>query len=378
VTEYLRIGCILVLTGVVLAIASSQPALAADADLGPDPKEVKAMLDKAVAFLKKQQGEDGSFSPKIAGPGVSALVVAGLLRNGYSANDPLVAKTLTYLEKSVKKDGGIYDKALANYTTSVALMAFVEANKNGKYDTLIQNATKFLKRLQEGDGKIDEKDPKFGGVGYDAGKRPDLSNMQYFLDALQAAGVSKDDPAVQRALKFVSRCQNLPGETNDQPFAKKTTDDDKGGLTYTPLDPDDSPHKTAAGGLRSLGAMTYAGLKSFLYAGVSKDDPRVKAAVGWIRRHYTLDENPGMGQAGLYYYYHTFAKAMSAFGEDRFEDAAQKKHDWRRELFDALKKRQRDDGSWINAKDKAFGEADPNLATAFAVLALSYCQPPKK
>ena len=46
------------------------------------------------------------------------------------------------------------------------------------------------------------------------------------------AGVPKDDPAMQRALKFVSRCQNLPGETNDQPFAKKTTDDDKGGLTY--------------------------------------------------------------------------------------------------------------------------------------------------
>ena len=43
--------------------------------------------------------------------------------------------------------------------------------------------------------------------------------------------------------------------------------------------------------------MTYAGLKSFLYAGVGKDDPRVKAAIGWVRRHYTLSENPGQGQA---------------------------------------------------------------------------------
>ena len=39
--------------------------------------------------------------------------------------------------------------------------------------------------------------------------------------------------------------------------------------------------------------MTYAGLKSFLYAGVSKDDPRVKAAVEWVRKHYTVTENPG-------------------------------------------------------------------------------------
>ena len=55
----------------------------------------------------------------------------------------------------------------------------------------------------------------------------------------------------------------------------------------------------AAGGLRSLGAMTYGGLKSFLYAGVKKDDPRVQGAVKWIRAHYTLEENPGLKQAGL-------------------------------------------------------------------------------
>src|SRR5262249_7947335 len=123
---------------------------------------------------------------------------------------------------------------------------------------------------------------------------------------------------------------------------------------------------------------TYAGLKSFLHAGVSKDDPRVQSAVQWIRGHYSLDENPGQGKAGLYYYYHTFGKAMAALGEDRFTDAAGKKHDWRRELFEALKSRQNPDGSWRNAEDRQFGESDPNLATAFAVLTLSYCRPARK
>src|SRR5262249_38095497 len=161
---------------------------------------------------------------------------------------------------------------LANYTTSVAVMAFAEANAGGKYNTLIKNATEFLRKLQYDETQAEQSDPRFGGVGYDAKSRPDLSNMQYFLDAMQAAGGGKDDPAVQRALKFISRCQNLPGETNDQPFAKKTSDDDKGGLTYNPFDPDDkNPNRTANGGLRSLGAMTYAGLKSFLYAGVSRE-----------------------------------------------------------------------------------------------------------
>jgi hypothetical protein len=350
------------------------PARGAD-QVGPDPKDVQQLVDRAADYLKSHQGSDGSFSPRIAGPGVTAVVVAGLLRNGYRADDPVVAKGLGFLEKSVKKDGGIYDRGLANYTTSVALMALHEANTGGKYDTVIKNATAFLKKLQQ-DG--DERDIKFGGVGYDGQKRPDLSNTQYFIDALLAAGVPKDDPSIQRALKFVSRCQNLPGETNDQPFAKKASADDTGGLTYVPLDVDDNPHKTPDGGLRSLGAMTYGGLKSFLYAGVGKDDPRVKGAVNWIRRHYTVDENPGMGKAGLFYYYHTFAKALSALGEDRLEDAKGTKHDWRRELVAALLKQQRPDGSFLNAGDRAFGEADPNLATAFALLAVSYTKPSTK
>ena len=58
--------------------------------------------------------------------------------------------------------------------------------------------------------------------------------------------------------------------------------------------------------------------------------------------------------------------------------SAKKKHDWRRELFEAIKKRQAEDGSWINKKSKQFGEADPNLATAFALLALSYARSPAK
>jgi squalene-hopene/tetraprenyl-beta-curcumene cyclase len=341
------------------------------ADVGPGPKEVQAVLDKAVEYLRKHQAKDGSFSSRSFGPGATALVAAALLRNGYSTEDPLVAGAIGYLEKSVKPDGGVYDKGLANYTTSVAVMAFQEANKDGKYRALIKNAAAFLKGIQVNDA--DPKDPKSGGVGYGKERpRPDQSNTSFFVEALLAAGVPRDDPAIQNALKFISRCQNLPGETNDQPFAKKTSDDDRGGLTYTPVDPDDSKHKTPDGGLRSLGAMTYGGLKSFLYAGVSKDDPRVKGAVSWIRRHYTLNENPGIGQAGLLYYYHTFAKAMAALGDDVFEDAKGTRHDWRKELFEALRKRQQADGSFLNPGDRTFGEADPNLATAFAILTLSY------
>jgi squalene cyclase len=368
--------CLVPAVALAFTVLLSAPARAGDKH-APDAQEVRAVLNKALAYLKDHQEANGSFSPKVAGPGVTALVVAALLRNGVSPKEPTVAKALAYLEKSVKDDGGIYSKFLANYTTSVAVMAFKEANHDGKYDTILKNAAAFLKKLQHDEPESLSSDPKYGGFGYDKKGRPDLSNTSFAVDALLAAGIPKDDPAIQKALKFIGRCQNLPGEYNDKPFAKKTSKDDKGGFTYNPTPSQDQKdrNRTPTGGLRSLGAMTYGGLKSFLYAGVSKDDPRVKAAVAWIRKHYTLDQNVGMGKAGLYYYYHTFAKAMTALGEDPFVDAKGKQHYWRMELFNALRSRQRPDGSWANKGDRAFGEGDPNLATAFAVLSLSYCRP---
>jgi squalene-hopene/tetraprenyl-beta-curcumene cyclase len=92
--------------------------------------------------------------------------------------------------------------------------------------------------------------------------------------------------------------------------------------------------------------------------GISADDPLVartlaKAPVDWIRRHYRLDENLGQGQAGLYYYYHTFGKALHARGEDPLTDAAGVKRHWRNELFEALRTRQRADGSWRNPDNRS-------------------------
>ena len=364
-----RFTLLLAIAGLGLAALGSPPARAAD----DKTDDAKAIADNAVAYLRTKQAKNGSFSEKGFGPGVTALVVAAMIRNGYTVDDPTVKKAIDYLTKKVQKNGGIYDKKLANYTTSVAMMALKEANKDGKFDTILKDGAAFLKSIQQNDPA--GKDIKLGGVGYDAESRPDLSNTQMFLDALLAAGVPKNDPAVLNAIKFISRCQNLPSkEGNDQPFAAKAKPDDKGGFVYVP-DPDDEKHANGDGGLRSLGSMTYAGLKSFLYAGVDKKDLRVQGAVRWIRAHYTLEENPGYGQAGLYYYYHTFAKAMEAFGEENFADSKGVKHEWRKDLLAALKKRQNaKTGSFAaeSKKEDAFGEGDPSLATAFALLSLSY------
>src|SRR5262245_42844415 len=194
----------------------------------PDPKEVKAVMNKAIDYLKSAQNKDGSFAPKLGGPGVSCLVVAGLVRHSVSAEEPMVAKALKYIESMAKKNGGIYDKGLANYTTSVAVMALQEANTKGQYDKILKDAVAFLKKVQHLEPESSGEKVEYGGFGYDEGSPPDASNTNYTVEALLAAGIPKDDPAIQKALKFLSRCQNLPKEFNDQPFAKKASADDLG------------------------------------------------------------------------------------------------------------------------------------------------------
>jgi len=271
------------------------------------------------------------------------------------------------------EDGGIYQKGgnHQNYETCLAIVAFNEANKNHQYDKLLANAEKFVKKVQwdEDEGK-DQTDLNYGGAGYGSSKRPDLSNTSFLIDALHAVGRDKDDPAMQKALLFVSRCQNLESKENTSPFAAKVND---GGFYYTVAAGGASmAGQTPDGGLRSYGSMTYAGLKSMIYAGVTKDDPRVTAAYEWIQKHYTIDENPGMGIQGLFYYYHTFAKALAAIGDEQITDGDGKSHDWRSEMATRLISTQNPDGSWIN-KAPRWLEGDPNLVTAYGLLILSYC-----
>jgi squalene-hopene/tetraprenyl-beta-curcumene cyclase len=333
---------------------------------------VKAAQNKGVNFLKTSQGEDGSWTSPTQ-PGISGMVVYSLLASGVPVDDPTVAKGLKHLESFAQPDGGLYAPTTShkNYETSIIVMALTQANKDGRYAARINKAVEFLKGVQwDAAEGTSESDPAFGGQGYGRSKRPDLSNTSFFLEALHAAGVSQDDPAFKNALVFVSRCQNLKG-SNDTPFGDKIND---GGFYYTPAGGGASMAgpATPEGGLRSYGSMTYAGLKSMIYAGLTKDDPRVKAASEWIAKFYTLDENPGMGQQGLYYYLLAAARTFDALKQEQFTDAKGVKHAWRAELSNRLLGLQKPNGSWTNSADR-WMEGDPNIVTAYCLVALSTC-----
>jgi squalene-hopene/tetraprenyl-beta-curcumene cyclase len=339
-----------------------------------DAVAVKDAVAKASAFLAAAQDNDGGFKADL-GPAVTGLAVTALVRSGTPADDPVVKKALDYLLTFRQPDGGIYapGSPVANYETSIAMLALAACNAEGRLDEEIAGTKTFVKKLQwdDGEGK-DESDPAYGGAGYGRKSRPDLSNTAFMIEALRTVGESESDPAIQRALAFVSRTQNLPGPHNPLPFPEKNPD---GGFYYTPAAGGESQAGTTpSGGLRSYASMTYAGLKSMIFAGLGPDDPRVKAAVEWLAKHYTFEENPGMGQAGLYYFYHTASKTLAVLGRDSFTDAAGQEHDWRDELTTAIVSRQQADGSWVNANERWL-EGEPVLVTSYALLALANCLP---
>ena len=335
---------------------------------------VQHAIAKAAAFLTSRQADDGSFAADI-GPAVTGLAVTALVRSGTSPDAEVVRNGLQSLLTFRQPDGGIYTAGspVANYETSIAMMALAACNVDGRLNAEIAAAAAFVKKIQwdEGEGR-GESDASFGGAGYGRHSRPDLSNTAFMVEALRGIGASENDPAIQRALVFISSTKNLPGPHNPLPYPEKNPD---GGFYYTPANGGESQAGlTDNGGLRSYASMTYAGLKSMIFAGVGKDDPRVVAAVEWLRKHYTFAENPGMGQAGLYYYFHTASKALAVLGEDSFIDAEGKPHAWRDELTTAILSRQHEDGSWINANER-WMENRPELVTSYALLALANCRP---
>lgn len=340
------------------------------------------LIDKGVSYLLAAQGAEGAWQAfGKPHPSITALAVKVI------ADDPTrgpkheaAVRGIDYVLTFVQPDGGIYrpDDAQPNYQTSVALMALA-AMKNPAYAPKIKDAQTFLKKIQWDEGEGHETNsPWYGGQGYGKHKRPDLSNTQMMIEALKESGLPPDDPAYQKALKFISRSQMLAA-SNDQPFVGGV---DGGGFIYTPANGGESMAGTESvdgtARLRSYGSMTYAGFKSMLYADVKRDDVRVQRALAWMRKHYTIDANPNMPDAqareGLYYYYHVFAKAMRAWGESTFVDDRGISHDWRAELVDKLAALQAPDGSWVNEADRWF-EGNPHLVTAYAVLALQACLP---
>lgn len=380
------------------AFACVTPSLAIDE---AHYRQARQMIEKSIDYLRAQQDPaTGGWAvapqgPKI--PAISALVLNGLLMEpDIDPNDPTVERGVDFILSFQQPDGGIYDQILANYNTALSVSALSRVNTARAGDA-IEKAIPFLRRLQWSEdsnemkgetGKVDQSHPFYGGVGYGDHGRPDNSNLNLMLQALHDAGVDCDDQAFQRAVVFLQRTQ-MVDEFNDQPYADGTK---QGGFIYATAENTDTIGQgeskagmieetlddgTKISRLRAYGSITYAGFKSYIYANLDRDDPRVQAAYHWIGENYTLEENPGVGTDGLYYYFVTFSRALDAWGMTTIpvysQDAKTSpvEHDWANDLIDRLATLQNDDGSFKSV-DSRWMEDNPVLITAYSLLALQH------
>ncbi len=417
--------------GLLLAAAMlAAPAFGADAakaDLDPAArKEALKAIEDGVEWLKSRQNEDGSWSLKQY-PAITAMAARAILQDPSrpaGRMDPAVEKGLAYVASCARPDGGIYcpvdpkkGGSQANDNTALALLGIYAAHET-QYEPLIRAARSYLIRTQHL-----AKDDYYGGWGYDASRKEPHADMENTGFAMQALYVTAspakeslsvcqvvsnsltareqepkpaepapagkppktetpppeavpDDPNWAAATAFLAHCQNLASDAEKQRAVSKRPQD-IGGFYY-------HPNGSMAGGeldedgqqiWHSYGNATALGLECLLEAHVDPKDPRVAATVNWLRSNYNLDEHPGgMGKSGLYFFYHTLARALSMYGEEPLKRPGQPAMDWRRGLIEKIVALQRTDSQtgrkyWVN-DDARWMENDPVLVTAYSVLAL--------
>ncbi|MDA3963178.1 MAG: terpene cyclase/mutase family protein [Planctomycetota bacterium] len=365
----------------LMILALAAPVSAADL---PSHEQVRALITDSQEWFLAQQQDDGSL---MAGDqfklGATALALEALLSGPQAVPvaDPRIQKALAYVAKHQQDDGGIYDpnEGLENYITSLSLMIWSSVGDADAPTIDIEKAQNKLLGLQN----VDEKDINFGGIGYGS-KGPtheDLNNTTYAVEALRRSGIPSDHPAMQRALKFVQRCQNR-SESNDLPWAGNSND---GGAVY-------APHESKAGGswtdeeqqkaaaekaaaenkLGSYGSMTYNLISTFIILDLPKDDPRLLAALNWAKKNYQFEVNPGMPEGqemeGLLYYYQMMATTF-----DELDISAVNQGDWRADLFAQIDQRKipAESGGvfWSNSV-KRWAEAVPQIASAYMLKSL--------
>jgi squalene-hopene/tetraprenyl-beta-curcumene cyclase len=358
--------------------------------------EVDHAVHQTLTLLAKEQNLDGYWaSPDY--PALTALVVRSFLDspvdNEQWAKSDVVTKGIAFILESVKEDGGIYNRGLYAYNTAISLMCLnVYAEAAEKYGLLTEeelvDLTEIMVRAREfvvGQQQFysEEDFAKFsGGIGYgNSYKHSDLSNTSLAIQALHETRHlvdENDEQAVKlnwdAAVEFLSKTQNLP-ETNDLEWASGDPEN-RGGFVYYPGDSKAGTFEKDDGvtGHRSYGSMSYAGLMSLLYAGVDKDDERVQAAVDWLKAHFSLEANPNMGQEGLYYYFHTMAKALDAYGEDTLVLDDGTEVNWPKVLAERFVALHRHPGFWVNDNNR-WMESNPYLVSAYTLLALEYIYP---
>jgi len=350
-----------------------------------DPKvrrQGEAAVEKGLAWLKAKQKDDGFFGFKQA-PALTGLAVTAFSFS--DARDSEAAKkAVDWMLTMVQPDGGIYmpqgmfrfGAGRSNYNTAICLTALHQSGRDD-VQKVILGGRKFLAAAQQ-DGEHTFR----GGFGYESGgKKPyaDLSSTLLVMEAMTLTRGVEDVREGERvemdreaAAAYISSLQHRK-ESNDAGWVMED-EANRGGFAYhVPNKSADKLSRREVRRLATYGSMTYAGILSLLYADVDRGDPRVRSALDWASKHWTLEENPGKGDAGYFYFVNILSKCLNTLGQEDLLDEKGEPIAWREELVKRLVSLQRTEGEtmgyWEN-DDNTYWEGNPILVTPYALIAL--------
>ncbi len=371
----------MVVAGFVGGWLAAQPTLLNAGEQQNVEESARSALRRGLDWLKSVQRADGSWSDTNF-PALTALGLWAFARSDHPDRAEVCGKAAEFIASYAQPDGGIYKRptggrgsgGLSVYNTAVCMTA-LHAWDAAKYRALILKAREFVAGSQlTGDS------PGAGGFGYEPPQpradevrklmeRGDLSNTAWAMRAMRETqdaedyrdGARKVDIDWAATIRFIEKLQN---RNSDDP-------ENFGSFGYDPGGERGGTAQAQEGKvtLRGFGSMTYAAIEAMIFAQLTMDDPRVRSALEWAMKHWSVEENPGMGQKGLFYYYNTMSKALTAARVEQLSSPDGRVVPWKEQLVRRLVTIQKPDGSWVN-DDNQFWEANPALVTSYVALAI--------
>lgn len=328
--------------------------------------QVKAAVDKAIAWLLKQQKEDGYFSDDKsnarAKPGdmpshsgaMTALALMGLASVGHTPADPTpegraAAKALKYMITNIEPDENgylgrsdrsrMYGHGIITLMLTEMLGMTPDEETDKKLRKLIDGAVKLIIRAQQ----VPKSEANRGGWRYEpSSSDSDISVSVWQVMSLRAAknaGIDVPKEAIDNAVAYIKRSYRVERDANGQPKTNEAA------FSYEPY------------GGRQTFSTTAAGLLSLQVCG-QYEAPEVLGS-----SNYLLKSPPEITEPWFYYGNYYYAQGMYQRGGEHAATARQRTEQ-------TLIAAQTAEGSWLprNGNEKSAGAV---YATSLALLSLS-------
>lgn len=362
-------------------------AAAADEPPPTIDTRARAALRRGASWLRAQQGADGRWRSQRygllrGGETLTAFAVGTLVR----VAPHLLPKEAAEVEAALVRADGFLLHALA---ADGALGTGDPVDEYPVYATALwlasgrpspETAARLVGYLRGAQARRPA--PVAGGFGLRApfegnarGLRIEVSHTAIALGALEGHA-PRGDALWTRARGFLRRCQNLsPAGT------KKKNAVLDGGFSFTPqrwFAKTLPLGEAAPGRFGAYGSATADGLLALLSAGADPAGAEVQAAAGWLARHLSLRDVPGLeapapgraqGQGLRFYWAWRLAEAARRVTA-RVPRSPLAVSPWRQGVVAAVVRAQRVDGAWQNASG-AMLEDEALIATGEALQALA-------